>query len=93
MKHVICNSCGWVHFEVSVEYVLDWQDAWIDHWLKLNERDRDNYGTKDRPPSYKQEYLCCNRCAGSYTNFRDATAEEVPYGSTIGGIMTREAKF
>ena len=88
---VICNNCQWVHFEVSLEYVLDWQNDWIDFWIKSTEETRNNYGCKDRPPSYKKEYLNCHRCGGSHKNFRKALKKEVPYGSTIGPILTRKA--
>lgn len=90
-KEVICLHCGWVHFEVSLEYVLDWQDSWIDYWLSLDERGRRLYGCKDRPPSYKQEYLKCQRCGNSHKNFRKAKKKEIPFGSTIGPILTKEA--
>jgi len=90
-KEVICCSCGWVHFEVSLEYVLDWQDTWIDHWLKFSEETRESYGIKDRPPSYKQEFLNCHRCGESHKNFRKAKKKETPFGSTIGPILTKEA--
>lgn len=91
MKYVICNNCKWVHFEVSLEYVLDWQNDWIDHWLKLDQEGRNNYGCTERPPSYKPEYTTCHRCGGSHKNFRKAKKSEVPFGSTIGGILNKKA--
>lgn len=90
-KYVICNNCGWVHFEVSLEHVLEWQDTWIDHWLGFSQETREQYGAGKRPPSYKDEYLKCHRCGGSHKNFTKATKDQVPDGSTISPILTKKA--
>jgi len=90
-KYVICKACGWIHFEVSLEYLLEWQDSWIDHWLTMSKDSRKNYGVEKRPPSYKNKYLNCRACGCSHKNFRKARKKEIPTGSTIGPILTRKA--
>jgi protein-arginine kinase activator protein McsA len=91
MKSVICNNCNWVHFEVSAEYVRQWQIQWIIFWNESTPETRSNYGCPDKPPG-PEEYLVCHRCNGNYRNFRDATNDEIErvYGSTINPILNRK---
>jgi hypothetical protein len=102
MNNVICQNkfldkehCGWIHFKVDLPYVLNWEADWNIYWETLDERGRDMFGCVLRPPRIEDNYLTCNRCGGSYKNFRDATDEEYDkiYGSTISGILDRTVDF
>ncbi len=88
MKNVKCNKCGWVHFEVSAEYVRKWEADWL---LFFNTKDAEwleSYGITTSPPS-TDIYLKCFRCGGSYKDMRDTLGNEVPNGSTIQPILNR----
>lgn len=90
-KAVACKKCGWIHFEVSLEYVLDWQDGWIDFWIRSSKEDMSMFGCEERPPSYKSEFLSCSRCGNSHKNFISIKKKEIPIGVTIGPILQRKA--
>lgn len=88
MTFVTCIQCKWIHFQVSKVYVSKWQEEWKVFWLTLDEEGRDMFDLPHGPPG-PEEYLHCHRCNGSYKNFIDAKEDEMPFGSTIGGILNR----
>jgi hypothetical protein len=89
-KTVICNKCGWVHFQVSLEYVQNWEKEWGQFWRDSTPRVREAYGCVKAPPS-REQYLKCFRCDNNYKNFRDTEDSEIPFGSTIQPILDRTA--
>jgi hypothetical protein len=89
MKHVSCNKCKWVHFEVSLDYCKKWEDEWKTYYKNLNAEGKKAYGLKSAP-KIEDEYLNCSRCNNTYTDFHDSTDDEVPNGSTIGPILNRQ---
>jgi ribosomal protein L37E len=89
-EFVLCKACGWVHFNVSKQYVLDWENHWKVIWNGMSDSDKADFGCEKSPPKVKDVYINCSRCGGSYKNFRDAKKEELPLGSTIVGILNRQ---
>lgn len=89
MKTVICNHCSWVHFEVTAEYVAKWELTWTEYYPTLDKAGRANFGLESGPPTI-EEYLHCNNCGEFYLNFRKAKNSEVPFGSTLSGILGKK---
>lgn len=92
MKSVKCNNCGWVHFAVTMNYVIQWEADWLDFWNKSTTETREAYGCKDSPPKKEDNYLNCFRCSNTYIDFSDALDSDVPFGSTIQPILDRNEK-
>lgn len=88
--NVKCKNCGWIHFQVSKSYVMDWLEGWKKFWPTLTEEGKSNYGLSDGPPG-PEEYTKCQRCGGNYKNFTDATEKDLAriYGSTVSGVLDR----
>lgn len=91
--YVICNHCHWVHFKVSLDYCIKWENDWVTHWNNMDKDGRDAYGLSSGPPKIADDYLNCSRCGGGYKHFRDATSDEIPFGSTIGPILDRNEDY
>jgi hypothetical protein len=87
-RDVACNNCGWIHFEVSAEYVREWANNWIEHFRTKPKEWLAAFGITGKPPM-PDHYYRCFRCRGSYKNFRDARNGETPTGSTTQPIMAR----
>jgi hypothetical protein len=81
---VQCKKCGWVHFPVTASYVRQWLKDWVAHWPTLDAAGKAAYCLPDAPPDCR-DYLCCNRCGGSYKDMEPAT--KTLHGSTIGPIL------
>ncbi len=92
--NVRCNNCGWIHFQVTKQYVLDWMEDWKKFWPTLDQKGKENYGLPDGPPGF-EEYTKCRRCGGSHENFSDASQKDMEriYGSTVSGILDRNEKL
>ncbi len=93
MKYVTCKDCGWVHFEVSLEYAKNWENEWIGHFEDMDVHARDSFGLVDEPPKIEDTLMNCQRCRASYKNFRDTLPEELPLGSTINPILSRDEDY
>lgn len=89
-KSVECNKCGWVHFEVTADYVRKWLKDWEAFWPTLSDEGKGNYGLPEGPPSVV-EYLRCGTCGNNYKDFKDST--RVLNGQTIGGILSRDEEL
>ena len=86
-SYVICTKCGWVHFERTVQEVIDDVVQFNTYFKALpKKQQQDYYGGKCS--SFKG-YVSCNGCGASHMEFRMAKASEIPNGSTIGPILTR----
>lgn len=88
MKNVKCRKCGWVHFERSLADVSNEIVRFNNWFYQQPDKVREMYGGK---PSSLEGYTCCFRCDNSYKDFVDADEGDVPYGSTIQPILSREA--
>lgn len=90
MKNVVCNKCGWVHFEVDSGYVLDWKKQWVKYYDSLSSKQKADSGLSGGPPS-AEEYLTCFNCGGSYVNFRDYNpdVDQLQGTYTIQPILSR----
>lgn len=86
-KTVTCQSCGWVHFEVSRQYAEDEVKSFNEYFDGLTaEQQQDFYNGKK---SSVQNYERCMSCGGHYSNFRDSRVGDYPDGCTINPIIVR----
>lgn len=79
--------CGWVYFAVTREYAEHEVKAFRRYYDSLSsERQQSWYGSK---PSTLEDYSRCFRCGAEYTEFCDATSEDLQRvsGSTINPIL------
>jgi len=88
MSRVTCKQCGWVHFQVSSQYIDKWEADWKIFWAKSSQETREAYGCPNEPPK-RDGYYKCFFCGGDYTNFRDFKAGDCPEGCTIQPILSR----
>jgi hypothetical protein len=94
-KNVTCNSCGWVSFGVSAEYVKQQTKDFGDYWDAADKKTRSQFWSEKyspMPDKYPREqhakgYEKCFRCGGPYTNFRESKEHDCPVGCTIGPIL------
>ena len=93
MNTVTCLACGWVHFQVGLDYVIKWEKDWEIYWATLDDEDRDLFGSKDGPPRIEKNYLNCMSCNGSHKNFRDSRESDCKGGSTVNPILSRDFDF
>lgn len=87
-----CNNCGWVHFQVDLQYCKDWEKDWKAYWLSLSPKQRKDYGVESRPPTIEDGYLNCTRCGNSYKNFSTENIPDVT-GSTISPILDMKEEY
>ncbi len=81
-----CLKCGWVHFGNSLTEVTAELARFREYFDSLTAKEQFNfYGGRC---SSIEDYTSCFCCGNPHTNFRDATDEEVPYGSTLQPILT-----
>lgn len=90
MKNVKCRKCGWVHFERSLTEVSNEIVNFNNWFYQQTEAVREMYGGK---PSSLDGYTACFRCNNTFRDFEDAEDGDVPYGSTIQPILSREAEI
>ena len=74
MNNRTCNNCGWVHFGVTRAHAAE-------------EVARFNEQFYPAQKSSITQYERCERCGGSYLNFRVALSGDCPDGCTIGPII------
>ncbi len=90
MGHYSCNQCGWIHFEVTLEYAKEQIEAFNKYYDNLPaEKQIEYYGGRK---SSMATYDRCDSCGNSGTNFvlaTDAQLEAIR-GSTIGPIVVRQ---
>ncbi len=79
-----CLRCGWVHFARSLAEVTAEINQFNAYYDNLTADKQCNFAGR----SCLANYQSCFRCGNSYADFRDATDEEVPYGSTLQPILT-----
>jgi protein-arginine kinase activator protein McsA len=88
MKCVTCNTCGWVHFEVTLDQATKSIKEFNDYFDSLGvQQQYDYYGGR------KSDMTCydrCERCNSSYKEFRDSKEDDYPPGCTVGPILKRE---
>lgn len=91
MKTVICNKCGWAHFEVSKEYAENEIEKVNEYLSSLsNVEFTQYYGGKF---SSIDKYNSCFRCGASYIDFHNKTeTDNVPMGVTIQPILCKDEK-
>lgn len=94
-KLVDCQNCGWTHFEVSADYVRNWELNWLRYFNDWSAERLELYGVTTVPPSTEDEYLRCQNCSGYYLNFEDSSSEKITEltGHTISGILNRKEKL
>lgn len=88
-----CAKCGWLHFNMSLEKCLQWEQEWVYHFNRMTEEQRGYYGLKESPPKIEDEYMSCFRCGNTYKDFIDAVESDAPNGSTIQPILYREEEL
>lgn len=96
-KTVTCKNCGWVHFEVTKAYVLEYTARWVKYVKSLTAKERSNFygltAKKFNAKSYEKEclsgYTKCRLCAGSHKNFKRAKKGDCPHGCTISPILAK----
>jgi hypothetical protein len=93
-----CNNCGWVHFGVSREYVEKQTQEFGDYWDAADKETKESFWSRAvRGPmpdlfpraEHALGYTKCQRCRGSYTNFRESKEGDCPNGCTIGPILNK----
>ena len=90
MKSIKCCKCGWVYFQVSKEYMLDEIKRFNEYFDTLTKEQQDKfYGGKK---SDDKQYTKC-WCGNNFKYFVDAKPEDVPYGSSIGPMLDRDADY
>ena len=89
---VHCNKCNWTHFQVSAEYVKEWNDDWKTLCETKDEEWLSYYGITDRKaPDPLEEYGKCFRCGNTYKEFSDGST--CGDGHTIQPILNRNEDF
>ena len=86
-NEVTCLTCGWVHIELPLEFVIEQVvefNAYFDS-LPADVQEKDYGGRR----SDILDYTKCKHCGGSYRNFRDFEEGDCPAGVTIGPILYR----
>ncbi len=80
-----CNKCGWVHFDVSAEYVRNHVSEFNEWYSGQTHEVQQMY----MGPVRVEQYTQCFLCGGSYKNFRDSAEGDCPMGCTIQAILDR----
>lgn len=83
-----CNQCGWVAFAVTRADAEASVASFNDYIDKADDETRALFGNRR---SHLSSYETCFRCAGPYTNFRDAVPGDCPMGCTLQPIITEDA--
>lgn len=91
-RSVVCEHCNWVHFEVDVAHIKNWQITWNEFWPTLDEQGKEAYGLPNGPPT-PEDYFKCFRCGGHYKDMRDAKDGDIKLGSTIQSILRRDEEW
>ncbi len=82
---VTCNACGWVHFSYTRKQAEQEVEDFNNYFDTLtSQQQQDNYGGRR---SSINRYETCDRCGGSYTNFRPFRQNDCPDGCTITPII------
>lgn len=87
MKEVTCCKCGWVHYEMSMEEIVQNVKTFNDYYDTLTETEQQTYYGGNK--SSIERYTKCLNCGNIYTDFRDSKEGDCPDGCTINPIMTR----
>lgn len=82
---VECPKCGWVHFAVDEEFVVDWEKKWATFWPTLDQSGKEAYGVLAGPPTRK-EYLECFFCGSADRSSFFKSQKDVT-GHTIQPIL------
>lgn len=83
-----------MYFEVSAEYVRQWELDWLYAFNEWSMSTLELYGVTDAPPSSRR-YTHCSLCNNKHKYFSDATEEQIQKiaGCTISPILARTEKL
>ena len=90
MNYVVCNSCGWVHYPVTLDKVTKETRTFNKYFDNLSQREQLEYYGGKRVSLLN--YIKCFKCGTLYTEMRKAKNTEVPVGSTIQPILSEEVE-
>jgi hypothetical protein len=91
MVTLICNKCGWAHFGMTRQRVINSVEEFLQYYNNLPQSDRISYygsGSLSFKSLY-DKYLKCFRCGNYYDNFHPETEEDrIPIGVTMQPIVS-----
>jgi hypothetical protein len=87
LQEVTCRQCGRVHVAVSRAYAKAEAASFNDYMAGASPETREALGNRLASVA---DYERCNRCSGSYKDFRPARPGEAPAGCTLNPILRAE---